>query len=254
MLELGAGAAALLGGVAGQLDAVDGEHLAPDQALRVTDQEHLLEHFANQLPQARDEGGDGGEVRAGVPAQSNEGDVIAARAFDGPAGDDAPRVGQQHDLEQHGRGVRTRAGVVVGKARVKAAEVDLVIEQVVQRVLECSGQQLGLQVHGQKARAGVDRLVASHRRASVVAMHWPCNRRATRADCGNGFSTASLGVIGVRAKRQKPALLSFAGKGQRNAPNASSRRLVLGRNSWESSPIQAREQGRPRHCSRQAER
>jgi hypothetical protein len=36
MPELGPGTAALLGGVAGQLDAVDGEHLAHDQALRVT--------------------------------------------------------------------------------------------------------------------------------------------------------------------------------------------------------------------------
>ena len=42
--------------------------------------------------QAGDEGGDGGEVRAGVAAQGNEGDVLAARAFDGPAGDDATRA------------------------------------------------------------------------------------------------------------------------------------------------------------------
>jgi hypothetical protein len=193
VLELGARAAALLGGVAGQLHAVDGKHLAPDQTLRVADQEHLLEHFANQLVQARDEGGDGGEVRAGVAAQGNEGDVLAARAFDGPAGDDATRVRQPHELEQHARRVGTRAGVVVVEARVEATEVDLVIEQVVQRMLERSGQQLRLKVHGQKARAGVDRLVAGHRGASVVAMRSPCNPRAARADSRDGFSTASLG-------------------------------------------------------------
>ena len=86
MLEVGARAAALLGGVGGQLHAIDGEHLAPDQALGVADQQYLLEHFANQVPEARDERSEGGEVRAGVAAQGNEGDVLAAGAFDGPAG------------------------------------------------------------------------------------------------------------------------------------------------------------------------
>jgi hypothetical protein len=60
-------------------------------------------------------------------------------------------------------------------------------------LLECSGQQLRLKVHGQKARAGVGRLVAGHRGASVVAMRSPCNPRATRADSRHGFSRASLG-------------------------------------------------------------
>ena len=83
--------------------------------------------------------GDGGEVRAGVAAQGDEGDMLAARALDASAGDNAARVGQQHDLQEHGRRVGTRTGVVVVEARVERAQVDLAVEQVVQRVLEGAG-------------------------------------------------------------------------------------------------------------------
>ena len=137
-------------------------NISTDQALCIADQQHLLEHLTNQLTQAGDERGDGGEVRAAVAAQSDEGDVLAARTLDAAAGDDAARVGQQHDLQEHGRRVGTRTDLVVVKARVERAQVDLAVEQVVQRVLEGAGQQLRLEIDGQKPRAGVDVLVAGH--------------------------------------------------------------------------------------------
>lgn len=60
--QLRARAAVALVGVAGQLDAVDGEHLPADLPLLVADQQHALEDLGNGLCQARDEAGDGREV------------------------------------------------------------------------------------------------------------------------------------------------------------------------------------------------
>ena len=39
---------------------------------------------------------------------------------------------------------------------IDGAEVDLVVDQMVQRVLECVGQQLSFEVHRKEARTGVD--------------------------------------------------------------------------------------------------
>ena len=39
---------------------------------------------------------------------------------------------------------------------IDGAEVDLVVEQMVQRVFECVGQQLSFEVHRKEARTGVD--------------------------------------------------------------------------------------------------
>ena len=88
--------------------------------------------------------------------------MLAARTLDAAAGDDAARVGQQHDLQEHGRRVGTRTDLVVVEARVERAQVDLAVEQVVQRVLEGAGQQLRLEIDGQEPGAGVDMLVAGH--------------------------------------------------------------------------------------------
>jgi hypothetical protein len=55
-----------------------------------------------------------------VAAQGDEGDLFPASALNGPAADDALRVGVQDDLEQHGRRISRCAGVVVAKALVEA--------------------------------------------------------------------------------------------------------------------------------------
>jgi hypothetical protein len=60
-------------------------------------------------------------------------------------------VGEQHDLEQHCRWESAGAGAVVVEAGVEAGQVDLVIKQVVQRVFEGAGNELPLQINGEKA-------------------------------------------------------------------------------------------------------
>jgi len=162
-LEVGAGAAAVLGRVAGELHAVDGEHLAPDQPLPIADRHDGGEHVRDGVAQRADEVGDGGEVRGGVAAEGEEGDVLAAEARDPTAADDTVRVRTEHDLEQHGGRIRGRARVVVAEARVEGRQVDRVRQQVVRGVLEGAGQQLLGEIDGQEARAGVDGRVAGHR-------------------------------------------------------------------------------------------
>jgi hypothetical protein len=146
--EVGPGAAALFACVGGQLDAVDGEHLAADQALCIADQKRLFEDLTDQVTQTADEGGDGGEVGAAVTAEGDEDDVAMLQALHKrsmPRLEITPRrvvnrASQQHDLEQHGGREGRRTGVVVVEACVEGAEVDLVVEQMAQRVLEGAGQ------------------------------------------------------------------------------------------------------------------
>jgi hypothetical protein len=88
--------------------------------------------------------------------------VVTAGAFDVARADDAAAVGEEHDLEQHGRRVGGGAGEVVLVAGVEAGQIELVIDEVVQRVFEGAGMQLPFEIDGNEARAGVDVLVAGH--------------------------------------------------------------------------------------------
>ena len=59
--------------------------------------------------------------------------MLLARPLDRAAADDPLRVGEEHHLEQHRRRIRRGARRVVLKPRVEVREIELVIEQVVQR-------------------------------------------------------------------------------------------------------------------------
>ena len=101
-------------------------------------------------------------MRLAVAGQGDEGDMFAASSFDVAAADDALRIGKQDDLEEHGGRISCRPRFVIAEADIKAAEVDFVVEQVIQCVFESTGQELPLQVHRNKSRAGVDVFVARH--------------------------------------------------------------------------------------------
>jgi hypothetical protein len=160
-LVVGTGAALGFAGIARQFYAVDGEHFAANESLSVADEQHFLEQGFDLGAEGADEGGEGGEVRGAVAGQGNEGDLFAA------GGLNAAAVGEEDDLEQHGRRVGGSAGEVVFIAGVEAAEVDLVINEVVEGVLEGAGQKLPLKINGDKARVGVNVLVAGHRGSPV---------------------------------------------------------------------------------------
>ena len=124
--------------------------------------QYLGEELGDFVSQARDEGGDGGEVGSAISGQGDEGDVFAAGALDAPAADDAPAVGKENDLEQHPRRVGAGAGEIVLVAAVKAPEIDFVVDDPVQCVFEAARQELPLQIHGEEPRVGINVLVAGH--------------------------------------------------------------------------------------------
>lgn len=75
-LIVGAGAGFGLAGIGGEFDAIDGKHLAADQALALADQENLREQFGDAVMHARDKGGECGEVRLAVTRDGDEQDIL----------------------------------------------------------------------------------------------------------------------------------------------------------------------------------
>ena len=87
------GAATLFAGVTGQLDAINGKHLASDQALGIAGHQYLAEQGFDLLAQAAHELGDVGVAGLAVAADGDELDVAQAGLFNGAAGDQALAVG-----------------------------------------------------------------------------------------------------------------------------------------------------------------
>jgi len=163
--EVLARAALGLGGIGGQLDPVDGEHLPADQPLAVTHREHLGEDRLERFAQFGDEGGERGEVRRAVAGDGHEQHVAATGGFDLPRAHDSARVGEQHDLEQHGGRVGRGAARVVAEPRFERRQIDFArIDQEAQRVFETAGDDLLDEIHRNKLQAVVRLLEPRHRR------------------------------------------------------------------------------------------
>ena len=141
-LQICPGPAPLFGGLGGQLAPVNGEHLLADQSQLVAHHQHLVEEFSDLLMRAGNKLCNGSEVGATVGRDDHEHHIFPTQGFDFATAGDASRVGQQHDLEQDGRIVGRAAVLVIVKAMVKDAQVEFVIDQVMDRVLEGSGQDL----------------------------------------------------------------------------------------------------------------
>ncbi len=160
--ELFARAALCLAGVGRQLHPVDGEHLAADESLGIAQDQYLGEDVGNLILEFPDDGRHGGEVRGLIPAQGDEGDVLATGALNRAAADNAPGVGKQDQLEQGGRRVSRCASGVIAEALVQTGQIEFVIEQVMQCVFEGAGKQLFGKHNGKKLGTRVDSLVAGH--------------------------------------------------------------------------------------------
>lgn len=115
VFEVGASPALLLAGVAGKFDTVDGEHLASYQILAITQVEDLGKDAGDGVSKGRDKAGYRGEVRLGVAGQGDEHDVITADGFDAAAGNNTLAVGEQDNLEQHGRRIGGSASFIIMK-------------------------------------------------------------------------------------------------------------------------------------------
>ena len=62
-------------------------------------------------------------MRLAVAGQRDEDDVFAAGTLDVAAADDALRVGEQHDLDEHSRRIRCRARGIVAEAGIETGQV-----------------------------------------------------------------------------------------------------------------------------------
>ena len=65
---------------------------------------------------------------------------------------DEARVGTERHLEQPDRRTGRSSRIIMSEARIETGRVDLVVEQVVHRVLECPGQELPGQVTAEQRR------------------------------------------------------------------------------------------------------
>ena len=112
-LEILPCAAPFLGGVRGHLAAVDGGHLLADQPQIVADQQHIPDLVDDLFVHGGDEIGNGGEMRPGASGQGHEDHVLPAGLLDLPAGDDAPRVGVEHNLQKNPGIIRRRTCLII---------------------------------------------------------------------------------------------------------------------------------------------
>ena len=88
--------------------------------------------------------------------------MFAAGALDVAAADDAQRIGEQDNRQEHGGRICRCARYVVAVARIETCEIEFVVDQVVHGVFEGAGQELLLQINREKARVGVNVFVACH--------------------------------------------------------------------------------------------
>ena len=110
------------------------------------------------------------EMRPRVRREGHHHDILLAGGFDLAAGDHAARVRAQHDLQHYARVVGGRARRVVGVSGVYRREIELVVDDVAQRVLESARKDLLLERDRDELTLGVFYgLVARHREASVLS-------------------------------------------------------------------------------------
>jgi hypothetical protein len=120
------GAVGLVGGVGGQLGAVQGDGADPHHAGGRAQPQGLHEEPGQGLLVAGAEAGDGHVVGELVGGQDPEGEVLAAAAFELPGGAHADAVAIQQHAEQ-GLGVVGGVAVPVGAMLpVERGEVELV--------------------------------------------------------------------------------------------------------------------------------
>ncbi len=136
------GSATFFAGVGGEFDAVDGKHVSANEALCITGQQHLAKQGFDLGTEVGDELGNVGMAGLAVATDGDELDVAPTRLLNDAAGDQALAVGQQHDLKHDARVVCAGSCGVVFERGIQGAEVEFVVNQIVQREGEAAGDDL----------------------------------------------------------------------------------------------------------------
>jgi hypothetical protein len=126
VLDLGVGAVGPLGGVAGQLGAVQRDGAKADQPGGGAQPQRGDQEAGQRLLVADPEPRDGHMVGRGVGGQNPEGDVLDAAALDLPGGPHAKAIGVQQHAEQQLGVVGGVAVPVVAVGPVEGRQVELV--------------------------------------------------------------------------------------------------------------------------------
>src|SRR6185295_6564325 len=116
-------------------------------------------HFQKErddLPvQAGNKIGDGGEVGPGVGRQRHEDNILLAALRDLPAGSNPSGVGIQNDLQQDGWIISRRTELIIVVASLEYRQVNLLVDEIVERVLEGPRQNLFIEEDGNELALGV---------------------------------------------------------------------------------------------------
>jgi hypothetical protein len=136
------GTAPFLGGIGGELAAVDGKHLLADEVKLITDEEDFEKEVDDLLIQGGDEVGNGGEVGGRITREGHEDNVLLAALLYLPAGGDAPGIGVEDDLQEDGGVIGRGAGIVIGVAGIEHGEVEFLVDQVIEGILEGAREDL----------------------------------------------------------------------------------------------------------------
>jgi len=134
-LEICFGAAPFLTGFGRHFAAVDGKHLSADQAQVIANQQYTPEQMDDLFVHGGNEFGNGGEMGLGISGQGHENSIFLAGPFDLPAGDDASGVGGG-------------SGDIILETFIKAGEIQLMINEMVQGIFEGTGENLLGKVNG----------------------------------------------------------------------------------------------------------
>ena len=147
--QLVKGPAPRLGGIGGQFEPVQRKDCAAESLLVLTDQEHITEHRQDLILHRRHKGRDGAVIRALQTGYGQTDHMGPAELFDPPRADHPPGIRQEDHLQEDLRIVGRTARVIILVAGIKEAQLQMAIDQDVDRVFEgarksCCSQDTGI--------------------------------------------------------------------------------------------------------------
>ena len=113
-----------------------------EQTLLVAYQQYLLKDGFNSVRVATDKAGNARKVRHRIAGQSLEDNIVLTLPLNLATGGDALRVSKQNNLEQYGGVIGLATAAIVVVLVVESRQVNMVINEVMQREFEGAGLDL----------------------------------------------------------------------------------------------------------------
>ena len=123
-------AASRRSGSAGQFPPRNRKELPPAEALAIADHQPLGKAPTPRLAASTDARRASREMGRGPTATRHKEDILPTRTFDGAGTHQAPRGGQEENLEQQGRGLGWCTPLLIAKTVLKLAEIPLMVNHI----------------------------------------------------------------------------------------------------------------------------